>query len=85
MKREKIACSCHNVSYGKIIDAVHAGADVQSISVLLPAGHEAVPGGLSAVIRAAGCVLRTGKACGRGEEPCPHAFLSAETWREKSE
>ena len=27
MKREKIACSCHNVSYGKIIDAVHAGAD----------------------------------------------------------
>ena len=77
MKREKIACSCHNVSYGKIIDAVHAGAD--------PAGHEAVPGGLSAVIRAAGCVLRTGKACGRGEEPCPHAFLSAETWREKSE
>ena len=27
MKREKIACSCHNVSYGKIIDAVHAGAE----------------------------------------------------------
>ncbi len=30
MKREKIACSCHNVSYGKIIDAVHAGADRRS-------------------------------------------------------
>lgn len=27
MKREKTACHCHNVSYGKIIDAVHAGAD----------------------------------------------------------
>jgi len=26
MKREKTACNCHNVSYGKIEDAVHAGA-----------------------------------------------------------
>lgn len=27
MKREKTACHCHNVSYGKIIDAVQGGAD----------------------------------------------------------
>ncbi len=27
MKREKIACNCHNVNYGKIIDAVKSGAD----------------------------------------------------------
>ncbi len=26
MKREKTACHCHNVSYGKIIDAVQNGA-----------------------------------------------------------
>jgi len=27
MNRDKIACNCHNVSYGKIIDAVKNGAD----------------------------------------------------------
>jgi NAD(P)H-nitrite reductase large subunit len=39
MKREKIACNCHNVSYGKIIDAVHAGADtVEKIGEATGAG-----------------------------------------------
>ena len=27
MKREKTACSCKNVNYGMILDAVKAGAD----------------------------------------------------------
>ncbi len=27
MKREKIACNCKNVNYGKILDAVKRGAD----------------------------------------------------------
>ena len=27
MKREKIACHCKNVNYGKILDAVQGGAD----------------------------------------------------------
>lgn len=39
MNREKLACRCHNVTYGKIYDAVKNGArTVEEVSKLTGAG-----------------------------------------------
>ena len=39
MNREKLACRCHNVSYGKIYDAVQSGArTVEEVSRQTGAG-----------------------------------------------
>ena len=39
MNREKLACRCHNVTYGKIYDAVKNGAKtVEEVSELTRAG-----------------------------------------------
>jgi len=39
MNREKLACRCHNVSYGKIYDAVKNGArTVEEVSKITGAG-----------------------------------------------